>query len=534
MGSFSDDTYASSQTSTIYDGDNIFLELSNSKNLAFDIKKCTVRMVEGEDKGTEDKASIFGLKQCKNADYIAELFPNTQVLENTKKDLKISYKINRNDFTSGNLETTSDPQIFIRCELTPDEIQQEECVGKSARKIRNRREAESTNEQNTEEDFIVENGPFIIKSADSKLVNPLDGRENASNNNDEDDEEHSLTPPNSQAIAELINMLDKVKDNVNKADAVQLEAVLQHLQRASEDLKPLVELSSEYSLTEFDAPGPIYRQLGSDGDYIVVNDMSDDAEQAKRRVRTMIVLAVSIGVIFVCLIALPILFVFYRNNVANKINKDSDDSEKGNGKTAAEAPTKFDQPANQIITMDTGLNVDHALHFVEYTDHIHDLVFEGEGDNDNGQYPTNMWIKQISTDTQSIDISNQDPIKMTYTNSLYTKNAHNPNNNIICSQDIHRTSSNSSNQSSINSFTIGKKEIAKELPVPCPSYVTMQTANNNNIKRKKSFRLAGVKIPSEIINTIMPNQKTSKPYKTNNNNNVGEASRRGNHNPVFE
>merc|ERR1719158_1276209 len=153
----------------------------------------------------------------------------------------------------------------------------------------------------------------------------------------------------------------------------------------------------------------------------------------------MIVLAVSIGVIFLCLVALPVLFVFYRNNVSSKMldkngqvipgsdggNADgkSDQDGSGNKVDGSKSPSKYDQ--HQIITIDTGLNVDHALHFVEYTDHIHDLVFESE---DNDQYPTNMWIKQISTDTQSIDISNQDPIKMTYTNSLYTKNSHNPNN----------------------------------------------------------------------------------------------------------
>jgi len=671
--SYSDDSFASSQlqSSTLYDGDNIYLEVSNvNKNLNFDIQKCTVRMVEEETtdpsnkgdknskdststktiqiKGNEDKSQIFAYKQCENSQYLTELFPNTQVLKNTKKDLKIAYKINRDDFSQGSKNADVDPQVYIRCEVTDEEIQNEECVGKSARKI-SKREANKSNDnkdsaknsnKNTnsnDEDstnfdgenrktFIIENGPFTIKSAESKLVssnNPNNSQtqladsngnnseniiDNNDNNNDsnneqtntsseadakaealiDDDEEHSLTPPDAKTIADLLNMLDKVKDSVDKADAVQLEAVLQHLQRASEDIKPLVELTSEYSFTEFERPGPIYQQLGEnvhevnvDGDYISVEDMSEaEAEKAKRRVRTMAVLAVSIGIIFICLIALPILFVFYRNNVANssKVMKNgghgangsnghSGDAEKGqnhgnkatnsannNGTNGNESPSKFETGPNQIITIDTGLNVDHALHFVEYTDHIHDLVFESE---DNDQYPTNMWIKQISTDTQSIDISNQDPIKMTYTNSLYTKNSHNPNNstssshgapgsgfqqsNIICSQDIHRTSSNSSSKSSINSFTINTKKTqelrANNAELPVPSYVTMQSmhnASNNNIKRKKSFRLAGVKIPSEIINTIMPHQKTSQPYKTNNNNNAGEASCRGSHNPVFE
>lgn len=548
--SFSDDSYLTSQTATLYDGDDIYLELKNSKNIAFDVDRCSIRMAQGEEKGTKDIAEVFGLKMCRNSDYITELFPNTRVLENTNRDLKIAYTVNRDDFTSvdgSSLSEDEDPQVFIHCEVTQEEVEAEACAAgkastKAAKNINRRAAGKEAGQK-----FIIENGPFTIKPAQEKLLNNLNGpissrtpssassdsdssEINNINNENSEDEEHSL--PDTEAISELISALGRVKDSVNKADAVQLEAVLQHLQRASEEIKPLIELTSEYSLTEFDTPGPIYRQLGSDGDYISVNDVSDEEEErarATRRMRTMVVLAISIGVIFICLIALPVLFVFYRNNVAGKVIKDSEDSEKGGSNSANETPSKFEQQPHQIITMDTGLNVDHALHFVEYTDHIHDLVFETE---DNEQYPTNMWIKQISTDTQSIDISNQDPIKMTYTNSLYTKNAHNPNNNnIICSQDIHRTSSNSSSKSSINSFSMATAK--KELPVP--SYVTMQNSANSNIKRKKSFRLAGVKIPTEIINTIMPHSKTSKPYKTNNNNNiVSEANCRGTTNPVFE
>jgi hypothetical protein len=145
----------------------------------------------------------------------------------------------------------------------------------------------------------------------------------------------------------------------------------------------------------------------------------------------------------------------------------------------------------------------------------------------------------MSTDTQSIDISNQDPIKMTYTNSLYAKTSAKVNpslvGNIICSQDIQRSSSNSSSSSSINSFSGNvsnvnrNKDNTNTNDLTSPSYVTTHnhhsnsdntsTMNGNNnsikdIKRKKSFRLAGVKIPTEMMNNIMTNEHTTKPYNT--------------------
>ena len=107
-----------------------------------------------------------------------------------------------------------------------------------------------------------------------------------------------------------------------------------------------------------------------------------------------------------------------QNNNNNSNNNHGNNNPNQNNNDNSNDQSKKSKSQHQIVTMDTGLHVDHALHFVEYTDHIHDLVFEDtEGYND-----TSMWIKQMSTDTQSIDISNQDPIKMTYNDSMYNKN----------------------------------------------------------------------------------------------------------------
>lgn len=644
--SFSDNNYNNHQTETLYDGDNLFIELSNNKNKNFDIEQCQALLVKDNIKTDIKLSNIFSNKQCNNQNYLNELYPNTEILSNTKKDLKIKFNINKNDIKT-QLQSSDqslsdeeiddiikDPKFYIKCSVTDNKIQNDKCDNSHVRKRReiavndetvnlqnssnesnessSSNNSSNNNDQNKESSiqeskksdaldnasnintletannlnnaaiseqnkisddvnnnskndnnlnesnkkYIIENGPFIIKN---KIIN-----------NNEIIENNDI---NTEAITELINALEKAKDSVNKADAVQLESVLQHLQRATDVIKPLIELKSEYSLNEFDMPGPMVLQGEIEGDFITINDINDDQEElnVKRRVRTMIILAISIGIIFICLIALPILFVFYRNHISN-INKNKDiDHENqnynnnGNDEEANDTSNKQKIDQHQIITMDTGLNVDHALHFVEYTDHIHDLVFEDE--YNEGQYPANMWVKQISTDTQSIDISNQDPIKMTYTNSLYNKNPHNPNttsitaqggiitsqpshnSNIICSQDtknmiskqqfgnqiinssknIRRTSSNSSNNSSINSFqgtttpskqhqhNLGTKIGSQVSDLPIPSYVTM---NNNNsskdIKRKKSFRLAGVKIPTEIINNIMTNEHTTKPYNNHN------------------
>jgi hypothetical protein len=91
-------------------------------------------------------------------------------------------------------------------------------------------------------------------------------------------------------------------------------------------------------------PGPLYQNapLGSEfnfgsenhpnsdtRDFIKINNINDNIENQniKSGVRTMVILAISIGVIFICLIALPILFVVYRN-YTNTINKNNNAEKK--------------------------------------------------------------------------------------------------------------------------------------------------------------------------------------------------------------
>lgn len=432
--------------------------------------------------------------------------------------------------------------------------------------------------------YIIENGPFILRR---KLLNSMQDHTNtllkqnsetttsstegeslknqvsSTNLQDENDDFYnnqqiisSNEDINTENIIELMSLLNKVKDNVNKADAVQLESVLDHLEKATNYIKPLIELTSEYNLlSEYDMPGPLALQLNDDNTYIKINDVSKDLkeEQIKKKVQTMIILSICLGMIFICLVAIPVLFIIYRNYISNITkNKLANQSNPDSGSNNNSDPNSKSFDHHQIITIDTGLNVDHALHFVEYTDHIHDLVFEDVDSENGGHNSTGMWVKQISTDTQSIDISNQDPINMKYTNSIYNKNPHNPQSlkqnpcfnhniknlmnktksisnlpvspscnstsNIICNQDVRRTYSNSSNNSSINSFQ-GKNNStdSSRAELPIPSYVNMTNGNSlkDNMKRKKSFRLAGVKIPTEIINTILTHEShnTSKPYK---------------------
>merc|ERR1712048_488226 len=148
--------------------------------------------------------------------------------------------------------------------------------------------------------------------------------------------------------------------------------------------------------------------------------------------------------------------------------------------------SKKSKSPHQIVTMDTGLHVDHALHFVEYTDHIHDLVFEDqEGYND-----TSMWIKQMSTDTQSIDISNQDPIKMTYNDSMYNKNGTSLGGSLsqhVLSNRRRYSSSNSSlNSSIINGTSTQKKEVNNNRSTSAVQQIN--NINNNNINNLKVNR----------------------------------------------
>merc|ERR1712178_90170 len=130
----------------------------------------------------------------------------------------------------------------------------------------------------------------------------------------------------------------------------------------------------------------------------------------------MIILSICVGMIFICLVAIPVLFIIYRNYINNQVkNKLANHNNPDSGSNAGTYDSNDKSgDHHQIITIDTGLNVDHALHFVENTDHIHDLVFEDVDSEHGGSNSTGMWVKQISTDTQSIDISNQDPINMKY------------------------------------------------------------------------------------------------------------------------
>merc|ERR1712048_174374 len=268
-----------------------------------------------------------------------------------------------------------------------------------------------------------------------------------------------------------------------------------------------------------------------------VNDFSDnyDIEQQRQRVRNLVILAISIGLLIICLISLPILYVYFKNSIFTMKHKEfendfSDDADLEKSDPNQEITTmghivnriiskmsnvtgrgqqnnnnsnnnhgnnnpnqnnndngndqsKKSKSQHQIVTMDTGLHVDHALHFVEYTDHIHDLVFEDtEGYND-----TSMWIKQMSTDTQSIDISNQDPIKMTYNDSMYNKNGTSLGGSLsqhVLSNRRRYSSSNSSlNSSIINGTSTQKKEVNNNRSTSAVQQVQqINSINNNNLK----------------------------------------------------
>lgn len=162
----------------------------------------------------------------------------------------------------------------------------------------------------------------------------------------------------------------------------------------------------------------------------------------------MIILAISLGIIFIGIIAIPILYVYYKNYM-ERYSKSSTDS-------AASL-----EPSSTIVTIAEGLDVDHKLNYVEYTDHIHDLVFGEKADLPDN--PTSNWVKHISADAQSIDISCQDPIKMIYRESLYTKNKHNPT--------------------------------ARKKSLPIPRYVTISSVAKKKSCRRKSFKLNSKRMP---------------------------------------
>lgn len=103
----------------------------------------------------------------------------------------------------------------------------------------------------------------------------------------------------------------------------------------------------------------------------------------------------------------------YKSRVLNKNGSDGNSSshaKTAKGKKTVDVPRSPVQAAIETMKKDdNGLGgVDHELYFVEYADHVHDLVW---GQNQQEQAG---WIKQQSLDAQSIDISTSKPYDSSY------------------------------------------------------------------------------------------------------------------------
>lgn len=451
---FSDETFQNCQTSTVYEGQKLFLQLftpEQTEKNNFDIKSCALRQIdESFKKSDENLIEIFSKKNCMSEN---EKFPSTEMIKNENNLIQFSFDL---DGLPEEFLKTENSQFFVHCKV----VDGDSISGCDVDDDDNNESRRAKREDLDSAITTLEVGPFILKQNILPIANLLE------------------ESPNHE-ISKIINLLSKLNlQSENTETKSDLNSMLNNLKTASRLSTPVIKINELYQLEEYELPGPIYKYLNEfgvrdsdDSDFIQVSDFTDnyDIEEQRQRVRNMVVLAISIGILIICLIGLPILYVYFKNsmfsmkhkefendfseendieksdpnnnsndmttmgNVINRIiskmsnvagrkdpNNNENNGKKDNRTTSANNKTGANNIApNQIITMDTGLHVDHALHFVEYTDHIHDLVFEdSEGYND-----TSMWIKQMSTDTQSIDISNQDPIKMTYTDSMYNKNA---------------------------------------------------------------------------------------------------------------
>jgi hypothetical protein len=166
---------------------------------------------------------------------------------------------------------------------------------------------------------------------------------------------------------------------------------------------PIVKLSSNYQLDE-------NSNMNSDPHEIPVFSIVKviDSEKIKAKLQTMVILAIAVGCVFLMLVCIPVIITCFRN----RNNKDGSDS-KAKGKKTIDVPRSPVEKAVETMKNEdnSGLDVHHDLVFVEYADHVHDLVWGGIQQEQAG------WIKHQSIDAQSIDISTSKPYDCSYEQS---------------------------------------------------------------------------------------------------------------------
>jgi hypothetical protein len=166
---------------------------------------------------------------------------------------------------------------------------------------------------------------------------------------------------------------------------------------------PIVKLSSNYQLDE-------NSNMNSDPHEIPVFNIVKviDSEKIKAKLQTMVILAIAIGCVFLMLVCIPVIITCFKN----RNNKDGSDS-KAKGKKTIDVPRCPVEKAVETMKNEdnSGLDVHHDLVFVEYADHVHDLVWGGIQQEQAG------WIKHQSIDAQSIDISTSKPYDCSYEQS---------------------------------------------------------------------------------------------------------------------
>merc|ERR1719230_2516302 len=122
----------------------------------------------------------------------------------------------------------------------------------------------------------------------------------------------------------------------------------------------------------------------------------------------MIILAIVVGCVFLILVSTPVIITCYKNKSKNSKTE-------AKGRKTVEQPRSPVEKAVEIMKKEEegkGINVDHELYFVEYADHVHDLVWG------NNQQEQAGWIKQQSIDAQSIDISTNKPYDSSYDSGM--------------------------------------------------------------------------------------------------------------------
>ena len=383
-------------------GKSVYFEVSTTEN--FLIQECALVNKPGDkQKNLEDptyhQKVLVNSGGCMVPAQTTSLnMPVTTIITNSPQKLRFAVVLERKDWLEIGYENL-DPTVYVHC------------IVKEAKLEKSDQNGCPKNTPDTHDGFVeIEAGPFqILKEISEKQATSvqIDGG----------DDEHSMggirsrtrpaavfenfekskNSPPIEIVYEILNSLENDAGETREKAWEKMKVFIEKYEMSELNEMPIVKLSSNYQLDENSSQNSNPHEIP----VFSIVKVTDNDKIKKAKLQTMVVLAIAIGCVFLMLVATPVIITCFRNRNKNENGSDS----KAKGKKTIDVPRSPVEKAVETMKNEdnSGLDVHHDLVFVEYADHVHDLVWGGIQQEQAG------WIKHQSIDAQSIDISTSKP-----------------------------------------------------------------------------------------------------------------------------